>query len=54
MASAADLEIGLYRWDDAGHYAVDLRYGTLVDIARSYGRVPKLGEHTEKVRKEFS
>jgi hypothetical protein len=26
MAPAADLEIGLYRWDDAGHYAVDLRY----------------------------
>ena len=24
------------------------------DEARSYGRVPKLGEHTEKVRKEFS
>jgi itaconate CoA-transferase len=23
------------------------------DQARQYGRVPKLGEHTEKVRKEF-
>jgi hypothetical protein len=24
------------------------------DQARSYGRIPALGEHTEKVRKEFS
>jgi formyl-CoA transferase len=24
------------------------------DQARSYGHVPKLGEHTDKVRKEFS
>jgi itaconate CoA-transferase len=24
------------------------------DQARTYGRVPKLGEHTEKVREEFN